>query len=116
MNIYLGLEVREFADRGALRAWLEDNHAGSAGIWVRLYKTKSGHPSVRFDDLLDQGLCYGWSESLRHAGDSESYLQKFTPRRTTGTASQRNREHAEHLIASGEMTEAGLAALGLSRG
>lgn len=113
MNTYLGLEVYEFADHDALRTWLLANHALSPGIWVRVYKTRSGHQSVTFEELLDQGLCFGWSESLRHTGDDVSYLQKFTPRRTKGTTSKRNLEHAHKLIASGEMTSAGLTALGL---
>jgi uncharacterized protein YdeI (YjbR/CyaY-like superfamily) len=114
MNTYLGLEVREFPDRAALRAWLSDHHSSSAGIWVRVYKAQSGHASVSFEELLDQGLCFGWSESLRHPGDRDFYLQRFTPRRARGTTSKRNLDHAEALIASGEMTAAGLAALGLN--
>jgi uncharacterized protein YdeI (YjbR/CyaY-like superfamily) len=113
MDSFPGLEIREFANHDALRTWLEENHATSTGIWVRVYKTNSAHQSVRFEELLNLGLCFGWSESLRRAGDSDSYLQRFTPRRTTGTTSQRNRDLAVRLVVSGEMTAAGLEALGL---
>ncbi|HSW99100.1 MAG TPA: hypothetical protein VLF71_04630 [Candidatus Saccharimonadales bacterium] len=111
METYFGLELHEFTDGATLRTWLLANHAVSPGVWVRVYKAASGHTSVTFEELLDQGLCFGWSESLRHRGDAVSYLQKFTPRRTRGTTSQRNRAHAQKLIASGEMTDAGLRAL-----
>ena len=113
MSEYLGLHVIEFLDEASLRTWLVENHKTSPGIWVRVYKSSSGQPSVTFEELLDQGLCFGWSESLRHRGDRLFYLQKFTPRRTRGTRSKRNLEHAKKLIASGEMTAAGLAALNL---
>jgi uncharacterized protein YdeI (YjbR/CyaY-like superfamily) len=106
------LPVLSFARREELRAWLEAEHATSLGIWVRLFKKSSGVASITFEDLLDEGLCFGWSESLRRACDQQSYLQKFTPRKTRGTTSARNMAHAEQLIAAGLMTPAGLAALG----
>jgi uncharacterized protein YdeI (YjbR/CyaY-like superfamily) len=68
---------------------------------------------VSFEDVLDEGLCFGWSESKRLKGDTDSYLQKFTPRKTKGTTSERNRRHVEQLIKEGRMTKAGLAALAL---
>lgn len=111
MQEYLGLPLMTFHSKQSLRDWLTANHATSAGIWVRVYKTKSTTPSVSFEDLLDQGLCFGWSESLRHKYDEQSYLQKFTPRKTKGTTSARNLAHAKKLIASGEMTKAGREAL-----
>lgn len=113
MNTYEGIPLIEFDTNAALRSWLVKNHAASSGIWVRVYKTASEHTSVTFLELLDQGLCFGWSESLRRAGDSESYYQKFTPRRIRGTTSKRNLAHVKYLIASGEMTAAGLWALKL---
>lgn len=102
-----------FKSKRELRAWLELNHSTSQGIWVRLFKTKSKTESVGFEDVLDQGLCFGWSESFRHKYDDESYLQKFTPRKSKGTTSKRNLDHARNLIDTGEMTSAGLQALGL---
>ena len=105
------LPVLAFQDVAALRRWLEVNHATSAGILVRIYKRDSGIASVTFEDVLDEGLCFGWSESRRLKGDSASYLQQFTPRKTIGTASERNRKHVEHLIEEGRMTAACLRAL-----
>jgi uncharacterized protein YdeI (YjbR/CyaY-like superfamily) len=106
------LPIKHFESRAALRRWLEENHATSSGILVRIYKKDSGVVSVGFEDVLDEGLCFGWSESIRLKGDEQSYLQKFTPRRTKGTISQRNRRHATRLLSDGKMTPAGLAALG----
>jgi uncharacterized protein YdeI (YjbR/CyaY-like superfamily) len=106
------LPILSFENVAALRAWLLVNHATSAGILVRIFKGRSGAASVSFEDLLDEGLCFGWSESTRLPGDSSYYLQKFTPRKTRGTASPRNRSHAARLIEEGRMTPAGLLALG----
>ena len=107
------LPIVSFADVDALHQWLEGHHAASNGIWVRVYKRHSGVPSVTFEELLEEGLCFGWSESLRVRGDAQSYLQKFTPRKTKGTTSERNLKLAERLIAEGRMRPAGREALGL---
>ena len=108
-----GLEVVAFEDVAGLRAWLEEVGTSHPGVWVRLQRAKSKHPSVTFHDLLVEGIAFGWSESTRHAYDNQSYLQRFTPRRTRGTASERNRRIATELEEAGRMTDTGRAALGL---
>lgn len=106
-----GLSIASFATREALREWLIESHASSPGVWVRLAKAGSGIRSVTFHDLLEEGLCFGWSESARHRGDAVSYLQKFTPRRGRGTTSARNQRLIEALRGAGLMTPAGEAVL-----
>jgi uncharacterized protein YdeI (YjbR/CyaY-like superfamily) len=110
------LPVIAFADRAALRRWLTKNHAAHSGVYVRIRKGgDSTNPGLSFQDLLEEGLCFGWSESRRLPGDAHSFLQRFTPRRSQGTRSPRNRALAARLTEEGLMTEAGLAALGLTR-
>ena len=105
------LPVLTFGSAEALRSWLIVHHATSPGIWVRIYKRSSGIQSVRFEELLDEGLCFGWSESTRRRGDAVSYLQLFTPRKTPGTTSVRNLVRAEQLSHEGRMLPAGVRAL-----
>jgi uncharacterized protein YdeI (YjbR/CyaY-like superfamily) len=62
--------------------------------------------------VLDEGLCFGWSESTRRKYDNVSYLQKFTPRNSVGTQSARNLARVQLLIEQGKMTPLGLTALG----
>lgn len=71
--------------------------------------------SISFHDLLEAGLAFGWSESTRRAHDADSYLQRFSPRRTVGTTSERNLRIAAALEFEGRMTAAGRAALGIAR-
>ena len=106
------LPVIEFLNRQLLRNWLIENHTNSKGIYVRIYKKASNIEGVTFDEVLDEGLCFGWSENKRLPGDELSYLQRFTPRATKSTSSERNIRHAKQLISDGLMTQAGLAALG----
>jgi uncharacterized protein YdeI (YjbR/CyaY-like superfamily) len=108
-----GLEVVSFATLAELHDWLVEHHASHPGVWVRLSSARSRRPSITFHDLLEEGLCFGWSESTRHAYDDASYLQRFTPRRAKGTASQRNAQLVTALQEAGRMTPAGYAALRL---
>ena len=110
--IHEALPVVAFATRAELRDWLHLEHARSSGIWVRLARSGTALRSIRFHDLLEEGLSFGWSESTRHSGDAQTYLQKFTPRRTRGTKSERNKRMFEALHAQGLMTAAGEAAMG----
>ncbi len=112
MTEHQGLEVVTFVDVDALWAWLRERDPSHPGVWVRLAKAGCGVASVTFHDLLEAGIAFGWSESTRHAHDEVSYLQKFTPRRTRGTASERNQRIAERLASEGRLTEAGRRALG----
>lgn len=106
------LPILEFETAELLHLWLENHHATSKGMWLRIYKKGSKVRSVAFEQVLDEGLCFGWSESTRRKYDNDSYLQKFTPRRTMGTHSARNLDRAKALIAQGKMKPSGLAALG----
>ena len=110
------LPVMTFNSGAELRAWLMSNHARSDGIWIRIAKSASKHESVTFHEVLDEGLCFGWSESKRLAGDVDFYLQRFTPRRHRGTTSKRNLQRAADLIAQGRMLPSGLKALALQEG
>lgn len=107
------LPILAFANGVALRDWLEQNHASSDGMWVRIYKRGAGVPSVTFEEVLEHGICFGWSESKRRRFDDTSYLQQFTPRRTPGTTSTRNRALADRMVREGRMTAAGIEALGM---
>ena len=106
------LPLLSFASAGALRAWLAEHHASSPGMWLRIFKPHAPVASVSFAEVLDEGLCFGWSESARHAYDEVSYLQRFTPRQRIGTQSHRNRARVRVLLKEGRMTPAGLRVLG----
>jgi uncharacterized protein YdeI (YjbR/CyaY-like superfamily) len=113
MNALDGLPIHEFRTAAELRAWLQDHHDSSGGVWLRIYKKNANVRSVTFEEILDEGLCFGWSESKRLKYDGESYLQRFTPRKTVGTCSPRNLARAWLLVQKGKMKPSGLRALGI---
>ena len=109
----MGDEIVQFRNRDELWAWLRRHHTTSDGVWVRVGRSRGPLESISFNELHEAGLAFGWSESKRRAHDAESYLQRFSPRRTVGTTSERNIRIAAALAADGRMTAAGRAALGL---
>jgi uncharacterized protein YdeI (YjbR/CyaY-like superfamily) len=89
--------------------WLEENHAVSEGVWIRMAKKDAGIESVRYPEVLESALCFGWIDGRREPLDERYFLQRFTPRRSRSRWSRINREKAERLIADGRMRPAGLA-------
>jgi uncharacterized protein YdeI (YjbR/CyaY-like superfamily) len=98
-----------FATPEEFEAWLEENHAGSEGIWLKIAKKGSGVPSVTYAEALRTCLCFGWIDSQKKGFDERFFLQRFTPRRPRGRWSRINRKAAEELIEAGSMRPAGLA-------
>jgi uncharacterized protein YdeI (YjbR/CyaY-like superfamily) len=105
--------------------WLKKEHDKSRGVWMKLARKSAlqGHPrerdprspggirSITYEEALDVALTYGWIDGQKKAFDDTYWLQKFTPRGPRSIWSKINTEKAERLIASGEMTPSGLAAI-----
>ena len=108
MGVDDGLATLRFASPSAWEAWLEENHAASAGVWIEMAKKDSGIESVRYPEVLESALCFGWIDGRRNALDASYFLQRFTPRRAQSRWSRINRDTAERLIAAGRMRPAGL--------
>jgi uncharacterized protein YdeI (YjbR/CyaY-like superfamily) len=89
--------------------WLEENHADSDGVWLKIAKKGRGIESVGFSEAVDSALCFGWIDGRRNALDDDYYLQRFTPRRARSNWSRINRDKAERFIAEGRMRPPGLA-------
>ncbi|QDU43786.1 hypothetical protein Mal52_22620 [Symmachiella dynata] len=100
--------IKTFASPKDLGRWLEVHHATESELWVKIFKKKSGIPSVTWDDVVIETLCWGWIDGIKKSIDDQAYLQRVTPRKTRSNWSKRNREHAERLISEGRMRESGL--------
>jgi uncharacterized protein YdeI (YjbR/CyaY-like superfamily) len=103
--------MRIFKSPGDFRQWLEKNHAGSDGMWLRIFKKASSEKSLTYAQALDQALCYGWIDGQKKPFDGQSWLQRFTRRRPTSGWSKINTQHVERLTKAGAMTPAGLEAV-----
>ena len=100
--------VMSFATQKDLGKWLKMNHVVERELWVKMFKKKSGIPSVTWDDVVIEALCWGWIDGVKKSIDEQAYFQRITPRTARSNWSKRNREHAERLITEGRMMESGL--------
>jgi uncharacterized protein YdeI (YjbR/CyaY-like superfamily) len=99
-----------FASGAEWRAWLERHHAMSTEVSVGFYKKATGRPSMTWQEAVDQALCFGWIDGVRHRIDDERYRQRFTPRKKGSNWSAVNIKRVKELTEQGLMAPAGLAA------
>ncbi len=102
-------EVLTFEKPQEFRKWLAKNHGVSTGVWLRHFKKDSGKKGITYAEALDEALCYGWIDSQKNAYDAESFIQRFSPRKTKSVWSKRNIEHIARLTRAKRMKSAGLA-------
>jgi uncharacterized protein YdeI (YjbR/CyaY-like superfamily) len=102
---------RAFKDPEAFRAWLRSHHATAREVILRCYKTSHARRGITYRQGLDEALCFGWIDGVRHGLDESSFLVRFTPRKARSGWSQVNLRRAAELRAEGRMLAPGLAAL-----
>lgn len=93
------------------RAWLAKHSQSQTEVWLVIYHKNSGTPSVRYNEAIEQALCYGWIDGLHRKRDAESSRLRFTPRNPRSTWSAVNRRRAAKMIEKGLMTEPGQAVI-----
>jgi uncharacterized protein YdeI (YjbR/CyaY-like superfamily) len=91
------------------RRWLEKNHESAKELWIGFYKKATGKPSLTWQQVVDESLCFGWIDGIRKSIDADSFKQRVTPRRKTSIWSQINIRRVGELTAGGRMHTAGLA-------
>lgn len=89
------------------REWLNANHLLSDGVWLLIHKKKSPKLGIKYQEALDEALCFGWIDSKMYSVDAYSFRQRFTPRRRNSIWSKKNKQTANQLIKEGKMTKAG---------
>jgi uncharacterized protein YdeI (YjbR/CyaY-like superfamily) len=105
------LPVLAFPSQAAFEDWLEEHHATSAGIYVKIAKKAAREPSVTQQEMVESMLCFGWIDGRVNKLDDTHFLQRVTPRRPKSPWSQRNVEWVGRLVEAGRMRPAGLAAV-----
>ena len=92
------------------RNWLAENHHKEPrGIWLVFCRKRTVRPSLRYEESVEEALCFGWIDSVVKKIDEDTYCRKFTPRKDRSNWSNLNKKRAEKVIQEGRMTELGLA-------
>lgn len=101
------------ADAAAWRAWLEENHERTAGVW--LLSVRGASDGVGYEDAVRQALCFGWIDGpVRVFGDGtddRANGQWFSPRRPGSGWAATNKARIALLEAQGLLAPAGIRAL-----
>jgi uncharacterized protein YdeI (YjbR/CyaY-like superfamily) len=64
-----------------LRAWFESNHATATELWLGFHRKRTGRPSLTWQQVVDEELCFGWIDGVRYSLDDERFAHRITPRR-----------------------------------
>lgn len=91
-------ETVYFDNRSDWRAWLENNFEDSDEIWLVFPKKHTGKPSILYNDVVEEALCFGWIDSIRKRLDEGHSVQRFTPRNKKSHWSQANKERLRWLL------------------
>jgi uncharacterized protein YdeI (YjbR/CyaY-like superfamily) len=97
-----------FRDRAAWRGWLRANHKRRTEAWVAHLKKGSLRKGLKYEEGVEEALCYGWIDGLTHAHDEDYFLQRYSPRKPRSLWSESNKRRVERLIRQRKMTRAGM--------
>jgi len=98
---------RGFSGPAEFAAWLAKNHATTAELFVRCAKVQAARRGVTYRQALDEALCIGWIDGVRHSVDATSFSVRFTPRKPKSAWSTVNIKRFLELQSEGCVRPAG---------
>ena len=99
-----------FPSTAEWRSWLEAHHDTETEVVVGFLKKATGRPSMTWSEAVDEAICFGWIDGVRHSHGPDAYSNRFTPRKPRSNWSNVNVAKVERLTAEGRMHPAGVAA------
>jgi uncharacterized protein YdeI (YjbR/CyaY-like superfamily) len=104
------MDPRFFPSAPAFRRWLAKHHADTAVLWVGLIKKHSQLKGLRYEEAVEEALCFGWIDGQLRRIDDDRHMIRFTPRRPTSKWSDVNIRKYGALAAEGRIEAPGRAA------
>ena len=99
-----------FESAQQLGRWFDQHAATASELSVGFLKAGTGRAGLTWPQAVDEALCVGWIDGVRHRIDDEHYRIRFTPRQPNSRWSAVNILRVSELQALGRMKPAGLAA------
>ncbi|GEL95409.1 YdeI/OmpD-associated family protein [Cellulomonas composti] len=93
------------------RQWLAEHHATATGVWLVFWKPATGRPRLSYEEAIEEGIAFGWVDSLARTFDDERSGLWFTPRKPSSPWSRTNKERLARVEAAGRMAPPGWAAV-----
>jgi len=97
----------EFLDRSEWRRWLQEHHSSEKEIWVLIHKRNSGKKGLKYEEAVEEAICFGWIDGKMQSVDDFRFRQRFSPRKKNSPWSRSNKRRAEKMIQTGKMTPSG---------
>jgi len=104
------MKPKFFPTSSHFQKWLEANHNQVAELQVGFYKKNCGKPSITYPESVDEALCFGWIDGVRHSVSALAYSIRFTPRKPKSQWSAVNIKRVGELKKAGRMRPPGLKA------
>jgi uncharacterized protein YdeI (YjbR/CyaY-like superfamily) len=99
------------ATRAEWRDWLAAHARAATGVWVVTFKQSARRPTLSYDDVVEEALCFGWIDSKSKGVDHELTMVLVTPRKPGSGWSRPNKLRVERLTEAGALAPAGLAVI-----
>ena len=115
MGTFEGTSTFYAKSRAQWRKWLAQHCESESRVWLILYHTGSATPSVRFQEAIEEAICFGWIDSKGKRRSPDSAFLCFTKRNPKSSWGKRSRERAERMIAAGLMTSQGQVMIDLAK-
>jgi uncharacterized protein YdeI (YjbR/CyaY-like superfamily) len=80
------------------RNWLKKHFKTELEIWLVYPKKETGKPRIKYNDAVEEALCFGWIDSITKKLDDEHVVQRFSPRKSKEKYSQANIERLRNLM------------------
>ena len=68
-----------FSGSDEFEACLQQHHATSDGVWIRMAKKHMGFASLDWASAVEVVLCFGWIDGQSRRVDEDWFVQRFTP-------------------------------------
>jgi uncharacterized protein YdeI (YjbR/CyaY-like superfamily) len=102
-------------NRQAWRVWLTKNHAVARSVWVICYKKGSNQPTITYEELVLECLCFGWIDSKPNKIDDEKFKLFCSVRKPQSAWSALNKKRVALLEKKGLIELAGQAAIDIAK-
>lgn len=98
----------EIFSKEDFRNWLSENHDKEKIVELVIHKKHTGKPSPSHKELMFEGICYGWIDTVVRRIDEDKYIRTFQRRNEKSKWSVNTLGYAEKLIEENRMTPHGL--------
>ena len=77
MEIHAGVKTYYAKDRKAWRGWLQKNGEKEKSVWLIIYRKSAAKKSIKYEEAVEDALCFGWIDSKANKRNEESFYQSF---------------------------------------